>query len=224
MGAIKASSIELMPGAVASARPATARPPCVPEKTELSSRARAPEGRLTFDAEYVQKLAEGDQRVEGEFYEYFRPLIEIKLRRRLGASEDVRDLCHETFRRVLTTVRAGDGVRFPERFGGFVAGVCENVLREHRKKHQTVPLEWAMGELWTGGPESELVRSELANLVRRTLDALPDLDRALLHALFLEERSREEVCKRFGVQRDYLRVLLHRAKTRFRTHYRLVRQ
>jgi RNA polymerase sigma-70 factor, ECF subfamily len=44
-------------------------------------------------------------------------------------------------------------------------------------------------------------------------------DRELLRAIFLEEGDKDEVCRRFGVDRDYLRVRLHRAKERFRLLY-----
>jgi RNA polymerase sigma-70 factor (ECF subfamily) len=40
-----------------------------------------------------------------------------------------------------------------------------------------------------------------------------------LQAVFLEERDKDEVCTELGVDRDYLRVLLHRAKGSFRTIY-----
>ena len=51
------------------------------------------------------------------------------------------------------------------------------------------------------------------------LDELPEKDRDLLRMFFLEERDKTELCKRFGVNEDYLRVLLHRAKSRFRSMY-----
>ena len=45
---------------------------------------------------------------------------------------------------------------------------------------------------------------------------LPERDQALLRALFLEEEERDAICARFGVERGYLRVLIHRAKNQFR--------
>ena len=44
-------------------------------------------------------------------------------------------------------------------------------------------------------------------------------DSSLLKAVFLDERDRDEVCQEFGVDRDYLRVLLHRAKREFKAEY-----
>jgi RNA polymerase sigma-70 factor (ECF subfamily) len=55
--------------------------------------------------------------------------------------------------------------------------------------------------------------------VREILLELPPRDRSLLKAIFLDERDRDEVCQEFGVDRDYLRVLLHRAKQEFKAEY-----
>ena len=44
-------------------------------------------------------------------------------------------------------------------------------------------------------------------------------DRDLLRAIFLEEKEKDEICREFGVDREYLRVLLHRAKERFRLSF-----
>jgi RNA polymerase sigma-70 factor (ECF subfamily) len=55
--------------------------------------------------------------------------------------------------------------------------------------------------------------------VREILLELPLRDRSLLKAVFLEERDREDVCREFGVDREYLRVLLHRAKQDFKVEY-----
>jgi len=58
-----------------------------------------------------------------------------------------------------------------------------------------------------------------AGRVRQVLQELPGRDRDLLRAFFLEEKDKDEVCREFGVDRDYLRVLLHRAKERFKSLY-----
>jgi len=55
--------------------------------------------------------------------------------------------------------------------------------------------------------------------VRRVLRQLPAKDKRLLRALFLEEKEKDEICREFGVDRDYFRVLLHRAKESFKVMY-----
>jgi RNA polymerase sigma-70 factor (ECF subfamily) len=67
--------------------------------------------------------------------------------------------------------------------------------------------------------EGLLVTSQSKKRVRQVIDDLPEKDRNLLRAFFLEEKEKDEVCLLFGVDRDYFRVLLHRAKDKFRVLY-----
>jgi RNA polymerase sigma-70 factor, ECF subfamily len=48
---------------------------------------------------------------------------------------------------------------------------------------------------------------------------MPVRDSSILKAVFLDERDREEICREIGVDREYLRVLLHRAKQDFKAEY-----
>ena len=124
------------------------------------------------------------------------------------------------FIRVLAVLRREGGVRQPERFGAFVNSVCKNVLREYyRAYYKDRPLE--EGHLDIPDKvidlERSLINQETNSPVRGILEELSPTDRNLLRAVFLEEGDKDEICRRFGVDRDYLRVRLHRAKERFRT-------
>jgi len=66
---------------------------------------------------------------------------------------------------------------------------------------------------------SALVARESQVQVRRVLEGLPSKDRELLREIFFLEKDKDEICRERGVDREYLRVLLHRAKTRFREGY-----
>jgi RNA polymerase sigma-70 factor (ECF subfamily) len=68
--------------------------------------------------------------------------------------------------------------------------------------------------------DEELVEDEIRARVRRVLNRLPARDADVLRALFLEELDKDEVCKRFRIDRNYLRVLLHRARQRFQNEFR----
>jgi len=65
-------------------------------------------------------------------------------------------------------------------------------------------------------PEKGVVTRERREMVRAVLDGLSEKDRQILRAVYLEEAEKSEICGRFQVDRDYLRVLVHRAKNRFR--------
>jgi RNA polymerase sigma factor (sigma-70 family) len=67
--------------------------------------------------------------------------------------------------------------------------------------------------------EGMLVTKQSAERVRQILHEMPQRDRDVLRAIFLEEKEKDEVCREFGVDRDYLRVLLHRAKDKFKALY-----
>ena len=176
-----------------------------------------------FDEAYLRRLAAGDPATEGHFIEYFGALIRIKLRRRLRQREWIEDICQETFLRVLRAVRSpGEGVRHAERLGAYVHAVCNNVMLEHFRASTRHPqiAEGAPEAPDRGvGAEASLLGSEQLARVRRVIDGLPDKDRRVLRALFVEERDKDELCAELGVDRGYLRVLLHRAKQQFKTRY-----
>jgi RNA polymerase sigma-70 factor (ECF subfamily) len=64
-----------------------------------------------------------------------------------------------------------------------------------------------------------LVTQETAKCVRRILEELPQKDRKILRSLFFEDIEKDAICVEFGIERDYLRVLVHRAKDKFRVLY-----
>jgi len=177
-----------------------------------------------FDAAYLERLQRGDAGTERHFAAYFGELIRIKLRSRLSSKDAMEDVRQETFVRVLALVRAKDGVRQPERLGALVNSICNLVLLEHyrsqRKNTSNLDAE----------PECEFVSEELSvagrfeldesqRIVRNILLELPERDRRLLQKVLLEERDKDEICAELGLTREYLRVLVHRAKQSFKTFY-----
>jgi RNA polymerase sigma-70 factor, ECF subfamily len=181
---------------------------------------------FAFTREYVERLREGDPSTEQHFVAYFGQLLRIKLRAKMLASETVDDLCQETYIRVLKKVREG-GVREPERFGAFVNSICTNVLMEYYRDHKRgTQLDEPHLEMpdHTKDQEAQMVTVQTRRLVRKILELLPPKDCQLLRAYFLEEKDKDEVCIQFGVDRDYFRVLLHRAQNKFRVLYEKERQ
>ena len=76
-----------------------------------------------FDASYLERLQRGDAGTERHFASYFGELIRLKLRARVRSRDSIEDIRQETFLRVLTLVRAKDGIRQPERLGAPKFGV-----------------------------------------------------------------------------------------------------
>ena len=176
----------------------------------------------SFDAEYVRQLKTGDPGAENHFVSYFSALLYLKLAARLRSQHLIEDVQQETLLRVLEAVRKKDGVEHPERFGAFVNAVCNHVLLEFwRAESRHNPGCYGIDEprdpsVDLDGP---LVDSDTKRRVQRVLDELTPKDRRLLRAVYFEERDKAEICRRHGVDAGYLRVLLHRAKIRFRKIY-----
>ena len=178
---------------------------------------------FAFDASYVEKLRVGDAHIEGHFVNYFSELIRLKLRSRLNSKEAIEDVRQETFMRVLTLLRGKGGLRQPDRLGPFVNSVCNNVLFEHYRsqKRTEATIDDEVEATIAGRKPSALSLLEAKDterVVRQILNQLPERDRRLLQ-LLLEERDKDEVCAEFGITREYLRVLLHRAKQSFKSCY-----
>jgi RNA polymerase sigma-70 factor, ECF subfamily len=190
------------------------RPPGVAEKTLQF---------YEFDAGYLESLRAGDFRTQEHFVGYFTELLHLKLRSRIKSPQSIEDVRQETFARVLTALRKKDTLQQPERLGAFVNSVCNNVLFEHyRSSSRSESLDDAdRPEIPATGADalSLVVDSQLKAKIRGILLDMPVRDRSLLQAVFLDERDRDEVCREFGVDREYLRVLLFRAKQDFKIAY-----
>jgi RNA polymerase sigma-70 factor (ECF subfamily) len=111
------------------------------------------------------------------------------------------------------------GLSSPGGLGAFVNSVCNNVLfelyRSESKLSLTLDEEGAPEpEAIEASVESRLLSSEDRARVRQALEGLPAKDRTLIQWLFFEERDKDQICTELGVDREYLRVLVHRAKGR----------
>lgn len=176
--------------------------------------------RHAFDGAYISRLLSRDPHTERHFTKYFGDLLVLKLRGRLSSPAQVEDARQETFVRVLTTLKERGGLDRPETLGAFVNSVCNNVLFEmYRSQKKTVPVPEdapEQADVEADDAESVLMRTEDAERLRRALHALPQKEQDLLRWWFLEERDKDEICRRLEIDRDYLRVLLFRARAKLR--------
>lgn len=177
----------------------------------------------SFDAGYVESLCEGDRLTQEHFVGYFSALLRVKLRSRLQSPHAIEDVCQETFARVFAVLRKDGGLKDPERLGAFVNSVCNNVLFETYRassRIESLDAEDRPDPPATGPDALTMVAArQIKEKVREILLEMAPRDRFLLKAIFLEQRDRDDVCREFGVDREYLRVLLHRAKQEFKSEY-----
>ena len=176
----------------------------------------------SFDESYIKRLQMGDFRTQEHFSNYFGALIKIKLGSRLNSREAIEDLRQETFTRFFAALKAGKILQ-PERLGPFVNSICNNVLMEYyRSSGRSTSLDDEEEKNFPAA-DFDLVETlrvkEREKKVKAILEELSERDRRLLKEVFLEERNKDEVCRDYGIDREYLRVLLHRAKQAFKSAY-----
>jgi RNA polymerase sigma factor (sigma-70 family) len=180
------------------------------------------QGRATpdFGTDYLQRLSRRDPDTEMHFVRHFAPLLRFRLQRRFRDVTRAEDFVQETLLRVLRTVRDNpNAIEHPERLGAYVHSVCRNVILEsYRQQGRLQGFTNATPELLDprADVEHSLLSAERQSLLRTVLGAMPAKDRVLLTEIFLEEREKDDVCTRHGVERPYLRVLLFRALGRIR--------
>jgi RNA polymerase sigma-70 factor, ECF subfamily len=172
-----------------------------------------------FDEEYVRRLTDGDAATEAHFTAYFGNLLTLKLRNKVRSTHGIDDIRQETFLRVLQTLRRRHGLEHPERLGAFVNSVCNNVLLENfraQSRYDPLPEDHREPVDAATDLERDLVSEERKRMVTIVLDQLSEMDRRILKMLFFDEADKQEICRVMGVSREYLRVLVHRARLRFR--------
>ena len=172
-----------------------------------------------FDDSYLAALRSRNAEVENHLINSFSTPVRLKLRARLRSPELVEDAFQETFLRVFSYFRAGKTLNNPASLPGFVHTMCHNIalefLRAHTRQDQ-LPENHPGPVDRAPDAQGQLVSEERKAMVRRLLAELPEKDGRLLQRVFLDEEDKDTVCREFQIDRNYLRMLLFRARQRFR--------
>lgn len=154
-----------------------------------------------------------------EDLEKLRPKLRYKIRYELGFyCPDVDDIVQETIARVLVATRE-EKIQNPAAVGAFLNGVCRNVISEYRRRNMR---DEPMPEVVPEPPSKGIAETDLFDLrqaIALGLDQLSDRDRRILRAFYLEEKPRSEILSDTGLTEENFRVVLCRAKERFRAIY-----
>jgi RNA polymerase sigma-70 factor (ECF subfamily) len=174
--------------------------------------------RFEFDESYLRALKGRDEAAENQLITSLGPRIRTVLRSHMRSWDRTLDAYQETFLRVFTYLRSGKTLDSPSSLPGFVLAVSRNVAFEHLRgycRHDQFPEDMAEPADTAPGPEADVVTEERKQIVRRVLNELNQRDRDLL-CLLLEDEDPDKLCQDFGVDRAYLRVLVYRARLRFK--------
>jgi RNA polymerase sigma-70 factor (ECF subfamily) len=150
--------------------------------------------------------------------EKLRPRLRFRVAHELGfACPDIEDVVQETIRRYLDSA---DRLRTPESAGAYANGICRNVIAEYRRRmFRDLP----MPEVVPEPPQKNLPEPELFELrdsIAAVMRELSARDRQILQLFYLEERPVSQILDVTRLGEANFRVVLCRAKERFRQIYR----
>jgi RNA polymerase sigma-70 factor (ECF subfamily) len=148
-----------------------------------------------------------------------RPKLRFRVCYEIGFyCPDVDDIVQETLARFLVASRGGK-IQNPEAMGAFLNGICRNVISEYRRRNMR---DEPMPEVVPEPPGKTIAEADLFELrqaISHGLEQLSERDRRVLRAFYLEETPKEEILRQTGMTDENFRVVLCRAKERFRAIY-----
>ena len=155
----------------------------------------------------------------GEDLEKLRPKVRFKVSYDVGFfCPDVDDIVQEALMRFMLAARQ-EKIHNPAAVGAFLNGICRNVVSEYRRRNMR---DEPMPEVVPEPPGKSIAESELFELrqaITLGMEQLSERDRRVLRAFYLEEKSKDEILKQTGMTDENFRVVLCRAKERFRAIY-----
>jgi RNA polymerase sigma-70 factor, ECF subfamily len=149
------------------------------------------------------------------------PGLRAQLARVTGSVELAADLLQDAVVTALQKLRAGQ-ITDPGHLDGYVYRVALNHLRNYRRKDRlrTATVE-ETGDPIDSAEPSRPVRDfeadQWARMVKQLLQEVPLVrDRELLVRFYLQEESKEDLCRAFGLTELHFNRVIHRARDRFR--------
>jgi RNA polymerase sigma factor (sigma-70 family) len=177
--------------------------------------------RFEFSDEYVARLRSHDSETWEHFDAYFRPRIRTKFRAQFPW-EMVDDLSGETMVAVLEKIGQGEP-RNSACLAAYVLQICHNkgleALRKLAGDKQSAEVDWNLFPGRGKTPQQAVLDHELGEQVAKAFNKLPSRDRGALASVFYDGRDRDEVCKECGLTRDQLKMILFRARQKFKREW-----
>jgi RNA polymerase sigma-70 factor (ECF subfamily) len=181
------------------------------------------------DAALVTRLQEGDAQAFEQLVRVHGSRLLRVARRMLQSEEDARDAVQDAFVAVIRSIRKfGGNAMLSTWLHRIVINAALMKLRTRKRKPEEdiealLPRFLEDGHQsprslpWSEPADAALERTELAALVRRKIDELPDTYRLVLLLRDIEELSTEETAEALGITANAVKIRLHRARQALRT-------
>ena len=168
---------------------------------------------MANDNTLIYRVQAGDEGAFTELMREYYPFVYTIVIRIVDNSHDVEEVIQDTF---LNAYRGLRQLEDAVKFKSWLAEIARNCARQWVRKRRinTVPLDDVdEGVLQTqDSPDEQLTRLEQRELIRRTMETLPQKDRDIARAFYLEGASYDELTSTHGLSDKAISFRLSRAK------------
>ena len=168
---------------------------------------------MPSDADLVQSVQSGDEKAFETLVAKYRIRIYTTISAFIDSPQDREDIAQETF---INAYRNLHQLSKPERLGSWLDRIAQNQCRDWMRKNrvQTVPIDEVEENLPNSddSPEQSSVEAERRRIIAQAIEALPQAERHIARAHYLEDASHEELVSRHDISYQSVSGRLFRAK------------
>ena len=181
------------------------------------------------ESSLVSRLQSGDNAAFEELVRVYGPRLLRIARRMMKSEEDARDAVQDAFVSAFKSIGKFEaGSQLSTWLHRIVVNAALMRLRSKRRRPEEdiedyLPRFQEDGHqvessvAWSESADTMIERAELRDLVRSSIDRLPDTYRVVLLLRDIEELAADEVAKILGITTNAVKVRLHRARQALRT-------
>ncbi len=168
---------------------------------------------MLTDAELVESARSGDEKAFETLVEKHRARIDATISSFIKNPQDREDIAQETF---INAYRNLHQLANPDHFSHWLVTIARNQCRDWIRKHRsrTIPIDEVDENLLNSdnSPERESIEAEQQQIIAQAIKALPETERQIASAHYLEGESHRELANRHGISYQAVCVRLSRAK------------
>ena len=168
---------------------------------------------MLTDAELVESARSGDEKAFETLVEKHRARIDATISSFIKNPQDREDIVQETF---INAYRNLHQLSKPDSFGYWLVTIAQNLCRNWLSKNRshTIPIDEVDENLLNSDsePERESIEAEQRQIITQAIKALPETERQIASAHYLEGTSHKELANRHGLSYQAVCARLSRAK------------
>jgi RNA polymerase sigma-70 factor (ECF subfamily) len=176
-------------------------------------------------ADLLTLIQQGNGNAETELVNLFEKGLYYAMRHRTGDNFLAEDICQETWRILLEKIRrlGSDLLENPKLLPAYIHHTALNLFLAEEKKtvrRRTDVDHEALVDVIDENCEAavdELARTRMQKRVREVIDSLQNArDRLILYRYYIQEQSKEQICRELSLDSRHFDRVAHRARDRLR--------